>query len=351
MISVRGRLSRRSCGASASTVRPVAPSVNPMDAIVAIEFFNDRRGRVDTDQLRTFERIVREGSFSRAAWSLDLAQPTVSARVHALEQAVGGPLFARSGRGVVLTDLGASFLPFARRALEVLDAGVESARQAQVGQRGKVSIGVLESLSGSFLGPAVARFHAAHPDVDVLVRAGRHEQLVELFHDAVIRLALLAWPSHDVLTGDVDVLLTLREPAVLAAAPGHPLPRRQSIGEPIDREAVLALARPFLLLRWWLSLPPAVASLAARAQPAVDVPMDTGRQMVLSGVGVGFFPWMQVADFVAGGQLVVIEIADLEPIDRVSALVRRAGAAPLSPAAEALVQTVRERAESLGLVC
>src|SRR4051812_32608712 len=52
-------------------------------------------GAVDTDQLLTFERIVREGSFSRAAWSLDLAQPTVSARIHALEQSVGGPLFAR----------------------------------------------------------------------------------------------------------------------------------------------------------------------------------------------------------------------------------------------------------------
>ncbi|MGE3272326.1 MAG: LysR family transcriptional regulator, partial [Chloroflexota bacterium] len=56
------------------------------------------RGAMDTDQLRTFERIVREGSFSRAAWSLDLAQPTVSARMQALEQQVGGPLFARSGR-------------------------------------------------------------------------------------------------------------------------------------------------------------------------------------------------------------------------------------------------------------
>jgi DNA-binding transcriptional LysR family regulator len=325
-----------------------------MQTIVSIEFLDRRPAGVDTDQLRTFERIVREGSFSRAAWSLDLAQPTVSARIHALEQAVGGALFARSGRGVVLTDLGASFLPFARRALEVLDAGVESARQAQVGQRGRVSIGVLESLSGSFLGPALARFHAAHPEVEVLVRAGRHEQLVELFHDAVIRLALLAWPSHDVMTGDVDVLLTLREPAVLVAAPGHPLARCQSLGQlggqPIDQEAVLALARPFLLLRWWLSLPPAVASLAQRAHPTVDVPMDTGRQMVLSGVGVGFFPWMQVADFVASGQLVVIEVADLPPVDRVSALVRRAGAAPLTPAAEALVQCVRERATALGLV-
>jgi hypothetical protein len=60
---------------------------------------------------------------------------------------------------------------------------------------------------------------------------------------------------------------------------------------------------------------------------------------------------MQVADFVADGKLVAIEIADLPPVDRVSALVRRVEAAPLSPAAEALVRTVRERGESLGLVC
>src|SRR5262249_50810384 len=151
---------------------------------------------------------------------------------------------------------------------------------------------------------------------------------------------LLAWPSHDVLVGDVEVLLTLREPAVLAAAPSHPLARRQSSREPVTQDDILALARPFLLLRWWLTLPPAVAGLARQAHPTVDVPMDTGRQMVLSGVGAGYFPWMQVADFVASGQLVVIEVADLPTVDRVSALVRRAGAAPLAPAAEALVQTI-----------
>jgi len=301
---------------------------------------------MDTDQLRTFERIVREGSFSRAAWSLDLAQPTVSARIRALEQHVGGPLFARSGRGVALTDLGASFLPFARRALEVLDAGVEATRQVQVGQRGRVSIGVLESLSGSFLGPAVARFHAEHPDVECLIRAGRQDQLVELLYDAVIRLAVLVWPSHDVLAGDVEVLLMLRETVVLAAAPSHPLARQ----ERVDHEAVAALAQPFLLLRWWLALPPAVARLASIARPTVDVPMDTGRQMVLSGMGVGFFPWMQVADFVQTGQLTVIQVTDLPPLDRETALVRRAGGAPLSVADEALVRTIRERGTALGLI-
>jgi DNA-binding transcriptional LysR family regulator len=78
--------------------------------------------------------------------------------------------------------------------------------------------------------------------------------------------------------------------------------------------------------------------------------MDTGRQMVLGGVGAGFFPWMQVADSVRDGRLVALDVADLPPVDRVAALLRRAGSAPLSVAAEALVDAVRARATSLSLL-
>ena len=78
--------------------------------------------------------------------------------------------------------------------------------------------------------------------------------------------------------------------------------------------------------------------------------MDTGRQMVLSGVGAGFFPWMQVADFVKSGQMSVIEVTDLPPLERDSALVRRRSGPPLSVADEALVATVRDRAAGLGLI-
>src|SRR5690242_15804824 len=116
---------------------------------------------MDTAQLLAFERIARDHSFSRAARALDIAQPTISERIRALERFVGGPLFVRDGRRVELSDLGASFLPFAVRALEVLDAGIDAARQTQSGERGRVTLGVLESLSGSFLGPALASFHAA----------------------------------------------------------------------------------------------------------------------------------------------------------------------------------------------
>src|SRR4051812_17252466 len=301
---------------------------------------------VDTQQLLTFDRIVREGSFSRAALSLGLAQPTVSARVQALEQAVGGSLFERRGRSVALTDLGASFLPYARRALDVLDAGVEAARQARVGERGQGSIGVLESLSGSFLGPILAGFHASHPDVDLLARAGRQAPLVELLLDGVIGLALLATPLPAPLESEVEVLLRLQEPVVLVAAPSHPLARRATV----DQEAVLALSQPFLLLRWWVTLPPALERLARRARPAIDLPMDTGRQMGSRGGGGGFFPRVPVWGGDGGGHLVSVPVADLGPLERSSVLVRRSNTTGRSAASERLVQAIRERAAALGIL-
>src|SRR5262245_22155681 len=100
---------------------------------------------MDTDQLLAFARVVREGSFSRAARTLDIGQPAVSARIQALEAQLGGPLLTR-GRRIGLTALGAGFLPFAQRALEALDEGKRSARLAQSGDRGRVTLACLGSL-------------------------------------------------------------------------------------------------------------------------------------------------------------------------------------------------------------
>jgi hypothetical protein len=87
---------------------------------------------MDTQQLLAFQRVVREGSFSRAALTLDIGQPALSARIQALEAKLGGALFSR-GRRVALTPLGTAFLPYARRALETLEEGARVARSAQSG--------------------------------------------------------------------------------------------------------------------------------------------------------------------------------------------------------------------------
>jgi LysR family transcriptional regulator, low CO2-responsive transcriptional regulator len=301
---------------------------------------------MDVDQLIAFDRIVRNGSFSRAAWELHIAQPTISARILALEQEVGGPLFVRSGRRVSLTALGASFLPYARRAIEVLAEGAVAAREVRDGQRGRLTIGVLGSLAGCFVAPALARFQRCHPQVECYVRAGSHQRMVELLCDGVVELGLVGWPCIDPLSVELTPVLQIREPVVLAVPAHHPLAQCTEV----TQDDLVTQADPLLLVRWWQSTQASVARIAARAKALANLPPETARQMLLSGIGMGFFTRTQIADLLAAGQVCEVPIANMGPISRDSALVRLARQKQISVVADEFADVVREQAARMGIL-
>src|SRR5206468_12135705 len=115
-------------------------------------------------------------------------------------------------------------------------------------------------------------------------------------------------------------LLKLSEPVVLAVPARHPLAEQQGV----TQQDVTNQATPLLLVRWWQSTHTGVARIAARAQSVANVPPETARQMLLEGVGIGFFTRTQIADVLAAGQLREVPIADMGPMTRDSALVRLA---------------------------
>jgi DNA-binding transcriptional LysR family regulator len=315
-----------------------------MNAIVTIDDI-DERVSMDRDQLAAFDHIAREGSFTRAAVSLGIGQPAISARIRGLEEEVGGSLFTR-GRRIALTALGESFLPFARRALEVLGEGVEAARLAQIGQRGRIRLGALASLAGGLVGPALGAFATANPGVDCLVRAGDHERIVALLVDAMVDLGVVAWPCTEMAAADLQPLLLFHEPVVLVARRGHPLTMRRRAA----RDDVVRLGRPLYRLRWWQKHDPKILELAERTGSAIELPMETARRLALGGVGVGFFARTYVSDDLERGDLVEVAVSDMPRIFRDSALVRRAHAGPLSPASAGLVEALRRQAGALGLL-
>lgn len=300
---------------------------------------------VDLDQLAAFDRILREGGFGRAAVALGIGQPAVSARIRALEDQVGGDLFTR-GRRVTLTALGEAFLPYARRALEVLAEGLDAARLAGTGERGRIRLGSLASLAGGLVGPALSRFVRGQSEVECVVRAGDHERIVSLLMDGVVDLGLVAWPCPEAASADLQEILVLHEPVVLVARPDHPLAMR---GRVLVEELV-QLGRPLFRLRWWQKPHPTIVAIAERAGTAVDLPMETARAMALDGAGVGFFTRTYIGDDLAHGALVEVEVRDLARLHRDSALVRRRRAGPLSPAAAHLVEALRAQADRLGLL-
>lgn len=291
---------------------------------------------MNTAQLLAFDRIVREGSFSRAAQWLDISQPTISARIRNLEKEIGGELFTRGGRYMALTQLGESFLPYARRALTILQEGKEAAQLAEQGQRGRLTIGTIESLTGGFLATAVTRFHRDHPHVEIFIRAEHTAQIVPMLQDGIIKLGLITWPFFGT---DLVPLLRFREPLVLVVSPRHKLARKGTV----TLAEVVEHAKPLLQVRWGPLGRPLLAQLNELSNEKIEVPIDTARQMVLNGIGAAFLTETLISEDLKMGRLVNLSVSDLAPVFRESALVRLRRH-ELSRVAERFVKVLREEA-------
>lgn len=125
---------------------------------------------MELSQLEAFLEAVERGSFRRAAEALLLAQPSISARIQRLEDELGVPLFHRMARGVRLTDMGRTFLPFAQRFVESLRRGtevLESVRHASAGILNMATARVI----GTYVLPGILReFQRHYPETDLHIK-------------------------------------------------------------------------------------------------------------------------------------------------------------------------------------
>ncbi|QQS08285.1 MAG: LysR family transcriptional regulator [Phycisphaerales bacterium] len=120
--------------------------------------------------LRYFREIARARHLTRAAQSLGVTQPALSAVVKKLEKEVGTPLLDRTGRGVELTEAGRIFLAHAEESLAAAERGVGAVRQLLGLERGSIRVGGGATATTCLLPPVVSYFRKAHPGVRFYVR-------------------------------------------------------------------------------------------------------------------------------------------------------------------------------------
>lgn len=286
---------------------------------------------MDLDQLRTFDRIVRENSFTKAAAHLNITQATASMRMRALEQLLGVTLFLR-GRTVSLTDQGMTFLPYARRIIGTAQEAREALRRVD---RGRIAIASLRSLVSPLITESLLRFQQKYPSVDVVVNEGRQAQIAAMLHERESEMGILCWPNLDPLAVDLVPLLTMRErvPLVISAD------KAAKLGSTPEIDEVLALVPRVISLLWWQVAPEPSTALTRRAQTSVELPTGPARRLAIKGEGIGFFVNSAVADDIEAGRLVEIFPADIEPLHRDTAMVVRSRAALERPM---LVDFIRE---------
>lgn len=167
--------------------------------------------------LHYFVTVVEEASFTRAAKRLHVAQPGVSAQVRQLERELGEELLDRSGRTVRLTQAGAAVLPFARDALAAADSARQVIDEVRGLLRGRVAVGMVTACGAVDVPNLLAGFHAAHPDVEIMLTEANSDELLDGIRAGDLDLAWVGLAGPPPF--GVDTQVVLDEP--LVAAVGH----------------------------------------------------------------------------------------------------------------------------------
>ena len=172
------------------------------------------------DLLDTFLDLAETRSYHRTAERLRVTQTTVSARVTALEQAVGSRLFDRSRAGTDLTPEGKRFEPHARALRHEWN---EAKRRIQIPQGAAqlLRLGIQNDLAAVYLGAWVAEFRAALPETAFYIEPDYSNQMCADLLTGILDFAVMFSPKphpdlHFDSVGDVTYRMISTEAAQLA---------------------------------------------------------------------------------------------------------------------------------------
>ncbi len=121
------------------------------------------------NSLKAFEAAARRLNITRAAEELSVTPGAISQQIRILEQHAGAPLFHREGRQIALTELGAELYPLLHDGFDYLKRAGDLIYRPN--RRHALAISVPPSFASKWLAPRIARFSAAHPDIEVWMSA------------------------------------------------------------------------------------------------------------------------------------------------------------------------------------
>mgnify|MGYP001800673137 CR=1 FL=1 len=145
---------------------------------------------MDLLSLQLMVRVAERGAIAAAARDLGLSAASASARLNRLEQGLEFQVFTRSTRAVSLTEDGQTFLPFARRTIEAIEAGMGEVSRRGAPPKGTVRLTLPGSLGRMHIVPALADFQKQHPQLGLDLRLSDELlDVVEGGYDVIIRNA------------------------------------------------------------------------------------------------------------------------------------------------------------------
>jgi DNA-binding transcriptional LysR family regulator len=247
---------------------------------------------LDSRKLRIFYAVAQQGSFTRAAESLQMAQSAVSIAVKKLEQQLDLLLFQRQDRQISLTSEGRVLLGHAEKVLATLDQAQLEMDELRGLRKGEVRIGIPSMLGSYYFPELLMAFKQRYPALKLRVEEAGTRDIQRMIAEGELDLGIIV---RDQLPEHLEAELFLREEMVVCVPHDHPFAERSQISFDEFFAEPLVLFKPGYFHREYID------RLAQRSGNQLQIEFETNlipliRSIVCKGFGITTFLRMVVDD-------------------------------------------------------
>ncbi|WP_017627534.1 LysR family transcriptional regulator [Nocardiopsis chromatogenes] len=242
-------------------------------------------------QLAYFLAVAETRHFTRAAELCQVAQPSLSKQIRALESDLGTPLFSRARGNITLTPAGEALLPLAQRMVADMETARREVAELAGMRKGRVRLGATPSLCGGLVADALAGFHSRFPGIELGVEESGSRDLIRALGKGELDLALIILPLQ---SSDPAFVTTpiLRENLVVVSAADAPPPTTGA-----SMRVTQLRDRPLVMFRRGYDLREATLTACRESgfEPRMAVEggeMDAVLRFVEAGLGLAVVPSM-----------------------------------------------------------
>ena len=160
---------------------------------------------IDFELYRVFYSVANNENITKASKELNISQPAISKSIKNLEEQLGGQLFIRTKRGVILTDEGKEFYAYIKQAIEYINNAENKFTDLINLESGCIKIGISTTLTKEFLLPYLKKFHELYPKIDIQINTNITAELIPKLKNGLIDIVIFN-NSNRIFSNDLDII-------------------------------------------------------------------------------------------------------------------------------------------------
>ena len=166
---------------------------------------------INFELYKAFYEVANENSISKGANKLMISQPAVTQSIQTLEGELGGKLFIRTPKGVILTNEGQELYNYIKEGMNYFINGTNKFMSLKELESGVLNIGSTTVISENFLIPYLKEFHDLYPNIIINIKNDLTDNLLKELRNGSLDIVITAIPSYEIKDLEINELTKLHD--------------------------------------------------------------------------------------------------------------------------------------------